>query len=70
MLAPLTPICIGNFAQLSGMAPKKRLYPERPQQHKQKARFGILSTLSGGTLRDEAAFSHGVDLTVIAVGAK
>ena len=34
----------------------------------QKARFGILP--SGGTLRDKAAFSHGVSRSVIAVGAK
>ena len=33
----------------------------------QKARFGILP--SGGTPRDEAAFSHGVARAVIAVGA-
>ena len=34
----------------------------------QKDRFGILP--SGGTPRDEAAFSHGVARSVIAVGTK
>ena len=40
---------------------------ETPPQHKMP---DSAFTRSGGTLRDKAAFSHGVSRSVIAVGAK
>ena len=49
---------------------RTRGYEDRPTHGKtaHKVRFGILP--SGGTPRDEAAFSDGVAQSVIAVGAK
>jgi hypothetical protein len=61
---------LGDVAIRARVSRHTRTWLRRPSKGKpaQKARFGILP--SGGTLRDKAAFSHGVSQSVTTVGAK